>query len=46
MDTMENISFDALFGIGNYHRKRIRDIIFSNDKLFSFVCIKHLGKLD
>ena len=44
MDNLKIMMFENAFGIGNENRDYIRDISFSNDKKFSFVCIKYLGK--
>ena len=46
MDSKGDSNFDRLFGIGKEDRDYIKDISFSNDKVFSFVCKKHLGKID
>ena len=46
MDSKKNVRFDKLFGLGHEDRDYIQNIAFTNDKRFSFVCIKYLGKID
>lgn len=43
MDSFENIGFEKLFGLGKENRKYIREILFSNDKKYAFVCKIYLG---
>lgn len=46
IDTFKNFDFDKLFNIGSEFRDYIHGITFSNDKIFSFVCMNYSGNLN